>query len=136
MAGNTKQVTIEKTGLQVGRGENKTVIDPEEVRKLAELHCTIKEIAEYFGTTADTISYHFTDIITKAKISTKNSLRRAQLKVALDGNVTMLIWLGKQMLGQSETKASDNNEILPWNEEPQEEQVANEVDETATNDSK
>jgi len=65
-------------------------------------------------------------------METKNSLRRAQLKVALDGNVTMLIWLGKQMLGQSETKISDSNEILPWNEQEQ----VNEVDETATNDSK
>jgi len=64
MAGNTKEVKIELTGLQVGRGENKVVIDPEEVKKLARLHCSIKEIAEYFGTTADTITYHFADIIT------------------------------------------------------------------------
>lgn len=27
-------------------------------------------------------------------------LRRAQLRLAMDGNVTMLIWLGKQYLGQ------------------------------------
>ena len=30
------------------------------------------------------------------------SLRRAQIRAALDGNPTMLIWLGKQMLGQKE----------------------------------
>ena len=132
MAGNTKEVKIERTGLQVGCGENKVVIDPEEVKKLARLHCSIKEIAEYFGTTADTITYHFADIITKAKMETKNSLRRAQLKVALDGNVTMLIWLGKQMLGQSETKVSESTEILPWNEQEQ----VNEVDETSTNNCK
>jgi hypothetical protein len=28
------------------------------------------------------------------------SLRRAQFKAAKEGNVTMLIWLGKQRLGQ------------------------------------
>lgn len=117
MAGNTKQGTITKQGLIVGRGDKRVVIDPKEVEKLARLHCTIKEIAEYFGTTADTISYHFSDIITKAKIETKNSLRRAQLKVALDGNVTMLIFLGKQMLGQSDQgHRDDDTDPLPWND--------------------
>jgi hypothetical protein len=32
----------------------------------------------------------------------KLCLRRKQLRVALRGNVPMLIWLGKQQLGQSE----------------------------------
>ena len=118
MAGNTKHGTITKEGLIIGRGDNRVVVDPKEVEKLARLHCTIKEIAEYLGTTADTISYHFADIITKAKTETKNSLRRAQLKVALDGNVTMLIWLGKQMLGQSESPISDGNkQPLPWTDD-------------------
>ena len=30
------------------------------------------------------------------------SLRRAQLNIALKGNPTMLIWAGKQLLGQSD----------------------------------
>jgi hypothetical protein len=34
------------------------------------------------------------------KGTAKISLRRAQFKAALDGNATMLIWLGKQLLGQ------------------------------------
>lgn len=118
MAGNTKTGTITKQGLVVGRGNNRTTIDPEDVKKLARLHVTIKEMADYFGTTSDTISYHFADIITKAKIETKNSLRRAQLKAAYDGNVTMLIWLGKQMLGQSEQPTNtDDNSVLPWTDE-------------------
>tara|TARA_B100000029_G_C17367309_1_gene884846 strand:+ start:607 stop:963 length:357 start_codon:yes stop_codon:yes gene_type:complete len=118
MAGNTKTGTITKKGLVVGRGNNRTVIDPEDVKKLARLHVTIKEMAEYFGTTSDTISYHFADIITKAKIETKNSLRRAQLKVAYDGNPTMLIWLGKQLLSQSENPMNnDDTNVLPWNDD-------------------
>ena len=35
------------------------------------------------------------------------SLRRAQYQVAKDGNPTMLIWLGKQWLGQSEKPSAD-----------------------------
>ena len=115
MAGKTEQGTEIKTGLWVGRGKNKTLVDPEEVKKLAALHCTIKEIATWFETTEKTISYHFADIITKAKIETKNSLRRTQLRVAMGGNVPMLIWLGKNLLGQSDNnQATESNEILPW----------------------
>lgn len=33
---------------------------------------------------------------------TKLALRRRQLKAAMDGNVPALVWMGKQMLGQSE----------------------------------
>jgi hypothetical protein len=36
----------------------------------------------------------------RAKENGKASLRRAQMKSALDGNVTAQIWLGKQLLGQ------------------------------------
>lgn len=42
----------------------------------------------------------------------KESLRRCQYKTALKGNVTMLIWLGKQWLGQKdkqEISSGDNN---------------------------
>ena len=37
------------------------------------------------------------------------SLRRAQYQKALDGNPTMLIWLGKQILGQRERVDIDLN---------------------------
>jgi hypothetical protein len=38
----------------------------------------------------------------KGKSAGKISLRRAQFKAALDGNATMLVWLGKQLLGQKD----------------------------------
>lgn len=115
MAGNTKPGEIVKKGLWVGRGANKCLVDPEEVRKLAALHCTIKEIAEWFNTTEKTISYHFAGIITKAKLETKNNLRRTQLRVAMSGNVPMLIWLGKNLCGQSDNPINtESSEILPW----------------------
>jgi len=36
----------------------------------------------------------------KVELNLQMSLRRKQIEVALKGNVSMLIWLGKQMLGQ------------------------------------
>ena len=115
MAGKTETGTMTKTGLYIGRGKNKTFVDPEEVKKLAALHCTIKEIAEWFSTTEKTITYHFADIITKSKLETKNSLRKTQLRVAMSGNVPMLIFLGKNMLNQSDNPIStESSEVLPW----------------------
>ena len=45
-----KRRYAEKTvrGVIVGRGENRQIIPVEEVRKLAALHCSYKDMAEYF----------------------------------------------------------------------------------------
>lgn len=41
-----------------------------------------------------------------------NRLRKAQIKAALNGNATMLVWLGKNRLGQSDSPQSQGNPIL------------------------
>jgi len=111
-----KKGTVTKEGIVVGR--DKKVVIPEEVEKLAKLWCTDKEIAEWFGIDANTLKYNFSDIITKGRIETKQALRRAQLKNALSGNTTMLIFLGKAILGQSDQPVPEDNEnILPWNDD-------------------
>jgi hypothetical protein len=109
--------TITKEGLVVGRGDNKRVIDPKEVYKLAALHCNYQEIADWFDIPRETLKYNFRDIIQKAYSETNQRLRRAQIDVALKGNAIMLIWLGKNMLGQSDTPiGSESNQPLPWND--------------------
>ena len=101
------------TGIVVGR--DKKVIPPEEVQKLAQIGCKDKEIAEWFGIDSNTLRYNFSVELLKGRESLKHSLRRAQISVALNGNPTMLIWLGKNLLGQSETPIdSESNQILPW----------------------
>jgi len=109
---------LTKEGLVVGRGANKKVIDPKEVEKLAEYHCTIKEIADFFDVPRETLLYNFRYTITKAQERTKQRLRKAQLDLALKGNCVMLIFLGKNMLGQSDNpQDSGNLQPLPWSEE-------------------
>lgn len=110
--------TMTKEGLIVGRGKNKTVIDPKEVEKLAELHCTIQEMADFFNVPRETLKYNFRDIITKGKERTKQRLRKAQIELALKGNAVMLIWLGKNLLQQQDNpQDSSNLQPLPWSEE-------------------
>tara|TARA_X000001388_G_scaffold75636_2_gene70911 strand:+ start:1713 stop:2156 length:444 start_codon:yes stop_codon:yes gene_type:complete len=107
-----------KQGLVIGRGANKKVIDPREVEKLAEYHCTIKEIADFFDVPRETLLYNFRYTIVKAQERTKQRLRKAQLDLALKGNAVMLIWLGKNILQQQDNpQDSSNLQPLPWSEE-------------------
>lgn len=107
--------TVTKEGVVVGRGANQRVVPVDEVYKLAALGCTLEEMSEWFEVNRETLKYNFIDTINKGRAETKQRLRQAQIKLALEGNATMLIWLGKNMLGQSETgNVSGNIEALPW----------------------
>lgn len=104
------------TGRVVGR--NKTVIPEEDFLNLARLHCTWQEISDFFGVPVQTLRDNFWDLWQQGQSETRQRLRRAQLDLALKGDRVMLIWLGKQILGQSETPVNtDENRVLPWNEQ-------------------
>jgi len=83
-------------------GRPKKVIDYEAAEKLAYLHCTQEEMASFLGVSTDTLRRDpvFCDIYKKGMDNGRTSLRRLQWKQAEEGNTTMLIWLGKQILGQ------------------------------------
>jgi hypothetical protein len=80
----------------------KKEIDASEVEKLAELGLNNVDIADFFSVDKETIRTRFSLELAKGRFNLKRKLRKKQIDVALKGNVTMLIWLGKQMLGQSE----------------------------------
>lgn len=97
-------------------------IDWDKFDKLCAIHCTLEEIAFIFDCSPDTIEravkrekdMGFADYIKKASAAGKMSLRRKQFEIALSGNVAMLIWLGKQWLGQkekTEVSTEDNKPI-------------------------
>ena len=72
-------------------------------------------MALFFGCHIDTLRDNFSNEIDKGKAEGNISLRRKQWQMAVEkGNVVMLIWLGKQMLGQrNEIIESDSNIPLP-----------------------
>jgi hypothetical protein len=110
-------VTVEVTGYQVGRGMTKKVVFDEDVYKLAAMGCSNIEIARWFDIDQNTLNYNFNTILAKGREELKHSLRRAQIKLALSGNATMLIWLGKNILGQSDNPFdSDDKQPLPWSD--------------------
>ena len=77
-------------------------IDTEQVEKMASYGCSNREIADFFGCTESLISKSYSSFITKGRSKGKIRLRQLQHKAAEAGNVTMLIWLGKQRLGQTD----------------------------------
>ena len=77
-------------------------IKPEEVEALASYGCTNTEIASFFSCNETTIRKRFSENLIKGREGGKIRLRKKQFEVAMKGNVSMLIWLGKQTLGQKD----------------------------------
>ncbi len=81
----------------------KKVIDVKLVEKLAAIHCTIAEIADICEVSRDTIERRYAALIAKARAEGKMSLRKYQWEAVKKGNVSMMIWLGKQLLDQRDS---------------------------------
>lgn len=76
-------------------------IDPDLVVKLAAIFCTDVEIAAVCGCAETTLKRRFRKELDRGRSQSKMSLKRKQYDLAINhGNVAMLIWLGKQYLGQ------------------------------------
>ena len=91
----------------------KKKIDAEQVKKLAAIHCTNEEIASVVGCSKDTLERRFAAILKDGRAAGKMSLKRKQYELAMNGNVTLLIWLGKILLGQREEQGSVTINNLP-----------------------
>ena len=94
-------------------GRPKKELDREQVYKLALMHCSMQEMADFFKVDVKTIRTNNSQEITKGKAEGKIRLRKKQFEVAEKGNVSMLIWLGKQVLSQSDQQNGDDFESLP-----------------------
>lgn len=92
-------------------GRPRKQIDREAIRKLAALHCTLEEIAAFVGCSTDTIQRNYAAEVDKGRQEGKKQLRDWQIAAARKGNVAMLIFLGKQYLGQSDKIKNENENI-------------------------
>ena len=90
-------------------------IDPTQIQKLASLGCTNKEMSEFFGCSADLLEKSYSEYLTKGRAEQKMRLRQLQWKSAEKGNVSMLIFLGKNILGQQDRLEENQlEEPLTW----------------------
>lgn len=102
----------------MGRKAHEFTADEKDmIMKLSELFATETEIAYVMGINRSTLRKH-SHLMEAGKAKAKVKLRRAQLEKALEGNPTMLIWMGKQLLGQQDNPGSEeSNIVLPWESE-------------------
>jgi len=92
-------------------GRPVTPIDIELVQKLAQIHCTKREIASIVGCHVETLDHErFSEVLQKGFDEGKMSLKRKMFEVAMKGNCAMLIWLSKQHLGMKERSAEEINQ--------------------------
>ena len=77
-------------------------IDEQQLETLAALGLSNGEIAAVLDCSPDTIERNFKETLRWGREKRNASLRRKQYEVALSGNPTLLIWLGKQYLEQSD----------------------------------
>ncbi len=78
-------------------------ISPRQIAKLASEGATNIEIADFFECSPDTIERRFAGDLRKGRADRNLSLRRSQIIASKQGNSTMLVWLGKCYLGQSDS---------------------------------
>lgn len=96
-------------------GRPRKDIDREIFENLCGVQCTLAEVAAAFDCDDGTIDnwckrtykMGFSDVFRIKRGKGHISLRRKQMQVALAGNVTMLIFLGKQYLGQKDKFEAD-----------------------------
>lgn len=89
---------------------NQTHIDWDLIGQLAKIQCTEEEIAFVLKCSSRTLRNHavrtqgctFEDYLEQYRADGRMSLRRKQFEIAMSGDKTLLIWLGKQYLGQSD----------------------------------
>ena len=70
------------------------------------------------GCSVDTLNRNYGDVINTGRTLGKVTLRRAQWRNAIEkNNVTMQIWLGKNVLNQTDTSLDEEDgTILPWSD--------------------
>lgn len=99
-------------GKREGSGAPLKDFDWDQFEKLCAIQCTILEICAWFDCDDKTLTkavmrrygLAFSEAFARFRKKGKVSLRRKQFQKALEGDATMLIWLGKQYLDQTDKR--------------------------------
>ena len=92
-------------------------IDPKVVEGMASVGATTDDIADFVGCSRDTIERRFLDVLVKTRAGMRLRLRQAQVKAALAGDRTMLVWLGKVVLGQKDVTVTETRDVTKLTDE-------------------
>lgn len=91
-----------------------------QIERLGRIQCTDAEIAAVLDVSVYTLMARkadnptFAAALARGRAAGKASLRRMQWQGAMNGDPTMLIWLGKQVLGQVQTTNLNIRKVHDW----------------------
>ena len=95
--------TLDSDGAPVTKiGRPVKYIDYDLVERLAKICCTTEEIAAVTGVCKRTLENNALEFMQRGRNHGRAALRREQFRMAKAGNPTMLVWLGKQWLAQTD----------------------------------
>lgn len=104
------------------RGRPRKEICPRQFEVLCGLQCTAQEMCAALSVSRTTLwrfcrrhyGMNFETIFAEKRLPGFVRLRLAQWRLAMQGNTKMLVWLGKQYLGQSNKAqpASENSQLV------------------------
>jgi DNA-binding MurR/RpiR family transcriptional regulator len=103
--------------------DQKIELNLEQLKAMVRIQCTQEECAAVLGMSADTLDRRlkeleyagFAEFYKKYSHEGLASLRRAQWKAATEQlNPTMLVWMGKQMLGQQDKSSMEHSGKLAF----------------------
>lgn len=122
----------------MARPQKESTLSEAQIEQLASFGCTDGEIATLAGLDERTLQRSFATLLKKGRANLRERLRTAQVRKALghyyekedkDGTIevytaapdnTMLIWLGKQYLGQSDkVENKDTTDPIDWDAVPE-----------------
>lgn len=99
-----------------GKGGNPPAkIDLETLEQLGQIRCTLDEAAAFLKVSPACLDLRLKqgtperEAWDRGQNVGKMSLRRLQFNAAKEGNTTMLVWLGKQWLGQRDKHEHENS---------------------------
>lgn len=93
-------------------------LDLKLIRSLAHIQCTLPEIASVLDVDVAILTARadVVDAVERGHVAGQQSIRRRQWQLAQEGNVPMLIWLGRVMLGQ--TAQAEGRDRFPFGKDP------------------
>lgn len=97
-----------------GRGHPRIEFDYVELEDLSRSYCSFIELAKFYNCSEQTIEARYKDdsefksAIDRGRFEAVKGLRRKQIELAMDGNTQMAIFLGKNILGQTDKQEIDN----------------------------
>lgn len=89
------------------RGPKFIDVSEKSIIDLASIGCTDGEMSSILSVSVDTLTRNYAEVIEKGRSNLNMSLRRKQAEKALSGDTSMLIWLGKNRLGQRDQNPED-----------------------------